>query len=53
MARKKQYQDLFVYMNGVFVGMLVRESMGHLVFTYDHNWLKILVSRLSHKVAIS
>jgi len=44
-ARKKQYQDLFVYMNGMLVGMLVRKSMGHLAFTYNHDWLNCEQSR--------
>lgn len=39
MARKKQYQDLYVYMNGVAVGTLIRESTGALTFTYNHEWL--------------
>lgn len=39
MTRKRQYQDLYVYMNGVHVGKLLRESTGNLVFTYDHDWL--------------
>lgn len=39
MARKRQSQGLYVYMNGVRVGTLVRESTGYLVFTYDHEWL--------------
>jgi serine/threonine-protein kinase HipA len=39
MARKRQYQDLYVYMNGIRVGTLLRESTGNLVFTYDHDWL--------------
>src|SRR5579864_1085850 len=39
MARKKQYQDLYVYMNGIRVGTLTRESNGTLVFTYDMDWL--------------
>lgn len=39
MARKKQYQDLHVYMNGIRVGLLTRESNGALAFTYDLDWL--------------
>lgn len=39
MARKKQYQNLYVYMNGIHVGTLIRESSGSLVFTYDRDWL--------------
>jgi serine/threonine-protein kinase HipA len=39
MARKKRYQNLYVYMNGVHVGALTRESSGTLVFTYDNDWL--------------
>lgn len=39
MARKKRYQNLYVYMNGIRVGMLMRESSGALVFIYDNDWL--------------
>lgn len=39
MTRQKQYQDLYVYMNGIRVGTLGRESNGTLVFTYDQDWL--------------
>lgn len=39
MARKRHYQDLYIYMNGIRVGTLTRESTGQLVFTYDHDWL--------------
>lgn len=39
MARKRQSKDLYVYMNGMHVGTLVRESTGLLIFTYDHDWL--------------
>ena len=39
MARKRQYQDLNVYMNGFRVGTLRRESTGNLIFTYDLDWL--------------
>jgi len=39
MARKKQYQDLYAYMNGISVGTLIRESTGPLIFTYSHEWL--------------
>ncbi len=45
MARKKQYQDLYVYMNGISVGKLARESTGQLIFTYDHQWLNLKNSR--------
>jgi serine/threonine-protein kinase HipA len=45
MPRKKQYQDLYVSMNGVSVGTLVREPTGSLKFTYDHEWLKWKNSR--------
>lgn len=37
MGRKRQSQPLYVYMNGKRVGTLVRE--GHLIFTYDVDWL--------------
>jgi len=39
MARKKTHQNLYVYMNGIHVGILTRESSGILVFTYDNDWL--------------
>lgn len=45
MARRKQYQNLYVYMNGMSVGTLVRESTGQLIFTYDHAWLNWKNSR--------
>lgn len=45
MARKKHYHDLYVYMNGVSVGTLVRESTGRLAFTYDLDWLNSKESR--------
>ncbi len=40
-ARKRQYQDLYVYMNGIQVGTFARESTGQLIFAYDHNWLEM------------
>ena len=39
MARKRLYQDLYIYMNGIRVGTLVRESTGHLIFKYDDDWI--------------
>jgi len=39
MARKKSYQDLYVFMNGMLVGTLVRETSGNLSFTYHVDWL--------------
>lgn len=39
MARKKQYHDLYVYMNSIHVGILARESSGQLIFTYTPEWL--------------
>jgi serine/threonine-protein kinase HipA len=45
MAQKKQYQDLYVYMNGISVGTLVREPTGLLVFTYNNEWLNRKNSR--------
>lgn len=39
MGRKKQSQDLYIYMNGVFVGTLFRSAIGHLIFTYERDWL--------------
>lgn len=45
MARKRQSRDLYVYMNGQRVGTLVRESTGHLIFTYGHDWLSWEMTR--------
>ncbi|MES2219103.1 MAG: type II toxin-antitoxin system HipA family toxin [Pseudomonadota bacterium] len=45
MARKKLSQDLYVYMNGIKVGTLTRESTGILIFTYDREWLNYKKSR--------
>jgi serine/threonine-protein kinase HipA len=39
MTKKRQFQDLYVYMNGTRVGTLSCESTGNLVFIYDHDWL--------------
>ena len=39
MARKKLYQNLYVYMNDIHVGTLSRESNGTLVFLYDNSWI--------------
>jgi len=39
MARKKQQQTLYVYMNGIRVGTLARELNNTLTFTYDQDWL--------------
>lgn len=39
MAQKSRYQELYVYMNGIRVGTLLRESTGYLRFVYDHDWL--------------
>lgn len=33
-------EDLYVYMNGVHVGVLTWESVTNLIFTYDQAWLK-------------
>lgn len=45
MARQKQFSDLLIYMNGIFVGTLIRESSGQLIFTYDDTWLNWKNSR--------
>ncbi len=45
MARRKPFQDLYVYMNGIPVGKLMRESTGNLVFSYDHHWLDLKNTR--------
>lgn len=39
MGRKNHHQELYIYMNGIFVGTLVRSPIGHLTLTYDKNWL--------------
>ena len=39
MPRQRQFQELYVYMNGIRVGILLRESSGTLVFSYDNDWL--------------
>jgi serine/threonine-protein kinase HipA len=39
MTRKRQYQDLYVYMNAIRVGVLAREASGLLVFQYDQGWM--------------
>lgn len=45
MARKQLSQELYVYMNGLEVGRLKRESTGQLVFQYGENWLKSDITR--------
>lgn len=45
MARKKLYQDLYVYMNGILVGTLARESTSNLTFKYHDDWLNAKISR--------
>ncbi|KTD65215.1 type II toxin-antitoxin system HipA family toxin [Legionella shakespearei] len=45
MARSKRYHELFVYMNGIEVGRLSRESSGQLVFQYADNWLDHEITR--------
>lgn len=45
MARKKQHQDLYVFMNGISVGTLERKSTGQLIFTYKDEWLNWKGSR--------
>lgn len=39
MARKRKSQLLYIYMNGLRVGSLLRESTSNLVFSYDQDWL--------------
>lgn len=39
MPRQRQFQELYIYMNGVRVGILVRESTGSLAFSYADDWL--------------
>ena len=36
---KKDLRKLYLYMNGIRVGVLHRESTGQLRFTYDADWL--------------
>lgn len=45
MARIKQYQDLYVFMNGISVGILARIATGQLIFTYSKEWLNWKNSR--------
>lgn len=45
MARKRQSQELYVFMNGILVGTLMREATGNLSFTYNHDWLTLENSR--------
>jgi len=40
MARKARITKLFVYMNGLHVGALTRQSSGELIFNYGDNWLQ-------------
>lgn len=42
---QKTLSELFVYMNGVEVGRLLREPTGQLVFQYDGNWLNSKITR--------
>lgn len=35
----KAAKELFLYLNGIHVGILLRESTGQLKFTYDSDWL--------------
>ncbi len=37
--KNKSSQNLYVYMNGILIGTLLREPSNQLVFTYDENWL--------------
>lgn len=39
MARKRQFQELYVYMNGIQVGILTRAATGNLTFIYCDGWL--------------
>lgn len=45
MAQKKQYRDLYVYLNGISVGTLTQKPTSGLVFTYHHDWLHLKNSR--------
>lgn len=45
MTRQKKHQELFVYMNGIEVGRLLRESTGQLVFQYKEDWLNNEITR--------
>lgn len=45
MARRSQYQELYVYMNEIHVGTLVRGPVSHLQFTYDQSWLDLKDTR--------
>jgi len=39
MPRKRHTNELFVYMNGIHVGVLIRQTSGNLTFIYDGTWL--------------
>lgn len=45
MPRKRLSAELFVLMNGLLVGTLVRQSTGNLLFSYDSQWLQSKNSR--------
>jgi len=45
MAKKKGHQKLFLYMNGITVGQLLRNSTGQLIFQYDELWLNNTLTR--------
>jgi serine/threonine-protein kinase HipA len=45
MARKRLTQELYVYLNDILVGILMRKPSGNLVFTYDKDWLQQKLAR--------
>lgn len=45
MGRRRLVQELYVFMNGIQVGKLLRESSGILSFIYDTDWLNLKNSR--------
>ncbi|KTC65162.1 HipA protein, DNA binding regulator (plasmid) [Legionella adelaidensis] len=45
MGRKRFYSELYVYMNGLEVGRLRRESLGQLIFQYNDDWLNSEIAR--------
>lgn len=45
MGRKTQAHQLYVYMNGIHVGILAREYTNQLIFIYDKSWLSNEYSR--------
>src|SRR3989338_9727672 len=45
MSQKRLSQELYLYLNGIRVGILLRESTGQMRFTYDSEWLNFKNTR--------